>query len=175
MATNKWVLDPQHSEIYFKVKHLMISTITGRFKIFSLTATANDDFTNATEIIFTANTNSVDTNNTDRDAHLKSADFFNSAIYAQLQFIGTAFKKVEEAITLSGNLTICGITQPITVAIEFGGIVVDPYNQTKAGFTLSGVLSRKQFGLTWGAITEAGNVLVSDEVKFYGDMQLVKE
>ena len=153
----------------------MISTITGRFKTFSLTVTANDDFTNATEIVFTANTNSVDTNNADRDAHLQSADFFNSSVYAQLQFIGNAFKKTKEEIALSGSITICGISQPITVAVEFGGIVEDSYGQTKVGFTLNGKLSRKQFGLTWGAITEAGNVVLSDEVKFYGDIQLVKE
>jgi polyisoprenoid-binding protein YceI len=176
MTKNKWVIDPHHSEIQFKVKHLMISTVTGHFKTFSLEATTeDDDFTKAYDIVFSADTNSVDTNNEQRDAHLKSADFFNSEEYAQLTFIGGVYKGTKEEGVLSGNLTLRGVTKPVTISIEFGGIVVDPYGQTKAGFTISGKLSRKEFGLTWGAVTEAGNVVVSDEVKFNGEIQLIKQ
>jgi polyisoprenoid-binding protein YceI len=176
MTKNKWVIDPHHSEIQFKVKHLMISTVTGHFKKFSLEVTTDDDdFTKAYEIAFSADTNSVDTNNEQRDEHLKSADFFNSEEYEQLMFIGSSYKGTKENGVLFGNLSLRGVTKPLSFSIEFGGIVVDPYGQTKAGFTISGKLSRKEFGLTWGAVTEAGNIVVSDEVKFNGEIQLIKQ
>jgi polyisoprenoid-binding protein YceI len=176
MATIKWTIDPSHSEIQFKVKHLMITTVTGYFKTFNLMVeTDNDNFNTAKKIEFTADIDSIDTNNQQRDTHLKSADFFNAVEHAQLRFTGTKYESNGDDAKLHGDLTIRGITKPITVNVEFGGIVVDPYGQTKAGFTVSGKISRKEFGLTWSAVTEAGSVVVSDEIKIHAEVQLVKQ
>ena len=175
MAT-QWKIDPVHSEILFKVKHLMITTVTGSFKQYDLTVeTETDDFTTAKKIEFTANIDSINTNNEQRDTHLKSADFFNAEEHAQLHFVGTKYEAKGDDAKLHGNLTIRGITKPITLNVEFAGIVVDPYGQTKAGFTVDGKVSRKEFGLTWNAVTEAGSVVVSDEIKIHAEVQLVKQ
>ncbi|RYZ28037.1 MAG: polyisoprenoid-binding protein [Chitinophagaceae bacterium] len=175
MAT-QWKLDPTHSEIQFKVKHLMITTVTGYFKNFDLVVeTANDDFTTASKIEFVTDINSIDTNNHQRDTHLKSADFFDAETYSQLRFVGSKYEADGDEAKLHGELTIKGVTKPLTVNVEFGGIVVDPYGQTKAGFTVNGKISRKEFGLTWNAVTEAGQVVVSDEIRIHGEIQLVKQ
>ncbi|NII23806.1 polyisoprenoid-binding protein [Pseudoflavitalea sp. X16] len=176
MAKTKWVLDPAHSEIQFKVKHLMITTVTGYFKKFNLVAeTEGDDFTNASHIEFTADVNSVDTNNEQRDNHLRSADFFNASEHNEIKFVGTKYTGNKEEGKLLGALTLRGVAGNVTANVEFGGITVDPYGQTKAGFTVTGKLNRKEFGLNWGAVTEAGNIVVSDEVKFAGEFQLIKQ
>jgi polyisoprenoid-binding protein YceI len=171
-----WKLDPTHSEVQFKVKHLMITTVTGYFKSFDINVkTESDDFTTASSIDFTADISSIDTNNPQRDNHLKSPDFFDVAAYPQLHFIGDKYEATNDQVKLHGNLTIRGITKPVIVNVEFGGIVVDPYGQTKAGFSVSGKISRKDFGLTWSAVTEAGQVVVSDEIRVHADIQLVKQ
>lgn len=172
----KWKIDPAHSEIQFKVKHLMITTVTGYFKTFDLEVeTENDDFNTASRIEFTADINSIDTNNQQRDTHLKSADFFDTENHGELKFVGKKYKVNGDSGELQGDLTIRGVTKPLTVKVEFGGIVTDPYGQTKAGFTVAGKISRKEFGLTWSAVTEAGQVVVSDEVKLNAEIQLVKQ
>ena len=176
MANLKWQIDPTHSEVLFKVKHLMITTVTGYFKKFNLEVESDtEDFTTAKKIEFTADIDSIDTNNEQRDTHLKSADFFHAEEHSQLRFMGTKYEAAGEAAKLHGDLTIRGITRPITLNVEFGGIVVDPYGQTKAGFTVNGKISRKDFGLTWNAVTEAGSVVVSDEIKIHAEVQLVKQ
>ncbi len=175
MAIN-WKIDPAHSEIQFKVKHLMITTVTGYFRQFDLNlATESDDFTTATDIVFTADIDSIDTNNGQRDTHLKSADFFDVENHKQLRFVGRKYVADGDNAKLEGDLTIKDTTKPVTLNVEFGGIVVDPYGQTKAGFTISGKISRKDFGLTWSAVTEAGQVVVSDDIKIHGEIQLVKQ
>jgi len=171
----KWQIDPTHSEIQFKVKHLMITTITGYFKNFDLKVeTETDDFTTASDIVFTADIDSIDTNNAQRDTHLKSADFFNAEQFPQLQFVGKKYEAAGDEAKLHGELTISGVTKPVVLQVEHGGIVTDPYGQTIAGFTISGKISRKDFGLTWSAVTEAGSVVVSDEIKIHAEVQLVK-
>lgn len=176
MAKTKWVSDPMHSEVQFKVKHLMITTVTGYFKTFSIEAeTEGDDFTAASNVLFTADVNSISTNNDQRDTHLRSADFFNAEQYGQITFKGTKYEKAGDGYKLTGDLTIRGTTKPVTVNIEFAGIVTDPYGQTKAGFTVDGKISRKEFGLTWNAVTEAGQVVVSDEIRLHCEVQLVKQ
>jgi polyisoprenoid-binding protein YceI len=176
MTTTKWLIDPLHSEIQFKVKHLMITTVTGYFSKFNLKVESEgEDFTKASRIVFTAEVDSINTNNEQRDAHLKSADFFNAGHHRQLQFIGEKYEKAGAADQLHGNLTIRGIARPVTVQVAFGGIVVDPYGQTKAGFMVEGKISRKEFGLTWNAVTEAGSVVISDEIKLHCEVQLVKQ
>jgi polyisoprenoid-binding protein YceI len=175
MAMN-WKIDTTHSEILFKVKHLMITTVTGYFKEFDLEVeTESEDFTSVKKIVFTADIDSIDTNNAQRDAHLKSAEFFNAEEHEQLRFVGTKYEAKGEDGKLYGDLTISGVTKPITLNVEFGGMVVDPYGQYKAGFTVNGKISRKEFGLTWNAVTEAGSVVVSDEIKIHAEVQLVKQ
>jgi polyisoprenoid-binding protein YceI len=172
----QWKIDPAHSEIQFKVKHLMITTVTGYFRKFDLEVeTQTEDFNSASRIEFTADINSIDTNNQQRDQHLKSADFFSAEEHGQLKFVGKKYEGSGDEAKLTGDLTIRGVTKPIAVNVEFGGIVVDPYGQTKAGFTVTGKLSRKEFGLTWSAVTEAGQVVVSDEIRIHAEIQLIKQ
>jgi polyisoprenoid-binding protein YceI len=172
----KWKIDPAHSEIQFKVIHLMITTVTGYFKSFDLEVeTETDDFNTAKRIEFTADIDSIDTNNAQRDTHLKSNDFFNGEQYPLLKFIGKKYEGNGDEVTLHGDLTIRDVTKPITLKVEFGGTVVDPWGQQKAGFTIDGKVNRKEFNLTWDAVTEAGQVVVSNEIKIHAEVQLVKQ
>lgn len=172
----KWISDPAHSEVQFKVKHLVISTVTGSFDAFEAKMeTQSDDFVPAS-ISFEAQTASVSTNNSDRDNHLRSADFFDAANFPTMNFKSTTFtKKAEGSYDLSGDLTIKGVTKNVQLDVEFGGRMTDPYGNEKAGFELSGKINRKDFGLNWSAITEAGGVVVSDEVRLLINIQMVKE
>lgn len=174
---NNWKVDPAHSEVQFKVKHLMITTVTGYFTKFDVEVTTEgDDFAKATSIVFSADVDSINTNNEQRDTHLKSADFFDAATHGQIVFLGRQFEMTgSDTANLHGDLTIRGVTKPVTVKVELGGIVVDPYGQTKAGFTVEGKISRKEFGLTWNAVTEAGSVVVSDDIKLLAEIQLIKQ
>lgn len=171
----KWGIDAAHSEITFKVKHLVISTVTGKFKEFDATIESdNDDFEDA-KITFEATINSIDTGNEDRDNHLKSDDFFNAAEHPKMKFESTSFKRVGDGeYKLAGDLTIRGNTKTIELDAEYGGTVVDPYGNTKAGFDVTGKINRKEFGLTWNAVTEAGSVVVSDEVKLNLNVQFTR-
>jgi polyisoprenoid-binding protein YceI len=171
----KWKIDPMHSEVQFKVKHLMITTITGYFKSFDLSIeTEDNDFAKAKNIDFTADVNSVSTENEQRDGHLKSPEFFDAGKHGVISFKGNKFEQTGDNFELKGDLTIKGITRTVSLNVEYGGIVVDPYQQTKAGFSVSGKISRKEFGLTWDAVTEAGSVVVSDEIKLNCEVQLIK-
>lgn len=177
MANVRWVLDPMHSEVQFKAKHLMITTVTGYFQRFHVEAETEDEqFNQATRVVFTADVDSISTNNEQRDTHLRSADFFNAEEHGQVRFEGNRYDKVgDQDYQLHGDLTIRGTTKPVILQVEFGGLVVDPYGQTKAGFTVSGKISRKEFGLIWNAVTEAGSIVVSDEIKILAEIQLVKQ
>lgn len=177
MATRNWVIDPTHSEVHFKIKHLMITNVSGSFDVFSATVqTEGEDFMTA-KIDFTADVNSISTNNEQRDGHLKSADFFDAATYPQVKFSATKFEKVDNdgSYDMYGDLTIRDVTKNVKLAVEFGGVVKDPYGNTKAGFTINGKINRKDFGLTWSAVTEAGGVVVSDEVKIACEIQLIEQ
>jgi polyisoprenoid-binding protein YceI len=172
----KWKLDPMHSEVQFRVKHLMITTVTGYFRNFGLELeTETEDFHTANNINFTADIQTIDTNNAQRDTHLKSSDFFNAEEHPKLTFTGKNYKANGGDVKLTGELSIRGISKEIPLDVEYGGTVVDPYGQTKAGFTVSGKISRKEFGLTWSAVTEAGQVVVGDEIKIHCEIQLVKQ
>ncbi len=174
MATTKWTLDPTHSELQFKVKHLMITTVTGSLKSFSSEVTSEgDDFTNG-EISFSGEISSLDTGNTDRDNHLKSADFFNAEEHPTMSFKSSSVEKDGDDYIVKGDLTIKGETKPVKLTAEFGGIATDPWGNTKAGFTLSGKINRSDFGLTWNAALETGGVMVSEEVRILGELQFVK-
>lgn len=174
MSTTKWIIDPTHSEVAFKVKHLVISTVTGYFRKFEGHAeSTSDDFSGAA-VTFSLDVNSIDTNQSDRDQHLKSADFFDTASFPSIVFSGKLVNQGGE-YQLQGDLTLKGITQQVTLEVTYGGTVADPYGQTKAGFEIEGKLNRKDFGLTWSAITEAGSVVVSDQVRLQLSVQLVKQ
>lgn len=175
MAQTTWVSDPTHSEIGFKIKHLMITSVKGRFETFEASATTeDDDFSNA-QIAFSADVASIRTGVADRDGHLASPDFFDAASYPKISFRSTSMtRKSDDEFELTGDLTIRDVTKPVTLDVEFGGIMKDPYGQTKAGFTLEGKINRKDYGLTWNALTETGGVVVSEDVKLQIDVQLVK-
>lgn len=169
-TTTKWVIDPTHSEVTFKVKHLVISTVTGTFRKFEGGAeTDSDDFQGA-KISFNADINSIDTNQSDRDNHLKSADFFDAENHPKMSFEG-----VLEGDKLKGDLTIRGTKKAIELDVDFGGVVEDPYGNTKAGFEIEGKISRKEYGLMWNAVTEAGSVVVGDQVRILVNVQVVKQ
>lgn len=169
-------IDPLHSEVEFKVKHLMISTVKGNFTQYSATLESeNDDFTNA-KIMFEAAIASINTGNEQRDGHLKSAEFFDAEQFPTLNFVSTAFTKTgDDTYALHGNMTIKGITQPLSLQVTYGGTMVDFYGQTKLGFDVTGVLSRKAFGLTWNGVTEAGGVVLADDIKLNLSIQLTKQ
>lgn len=171
----RWTFDPTHSEITFKVKHLMITNVKGEFRTFAASLSSNgDDFNNATASA-TIDVSSIFTNNDDRDGHLKSGDFFDAANHKEIRFESTSFKKFDdENGQLKGNLTIKGITKEVTLDVEFGGVSKDPWGNLKAGFSLSGKINRTDFGLTWNAALETGGVLVSEEVKIAAEIQFVK-
>lgn len=171
-----WNIDPTHSEVQFKVKHLVISTVTGSFDSYDGRIKADgEDFENA-RATFTADIDSISTNNGDRDQHLKSDDFFNAEEYPQLKFESTDFEKVADGqYKVSGDLTIRDVTKEIELDVVHGGTVGDPYGQTKAGFEISGTINRKEFGLTWSAVTEAGNVVVGDDVKLQMNVQFIQQ
>ncbi|MDX1279063.1 YceI family protein [Oceanihabitans sediminis] len=166
-----WSLDNSHSEIAFKVKHMMISTVTGHFEDFEASAkTDGDDFKNA-DFSFSAKTASINTKNKDRDTHLRSDDFFNSEKFPEMKFVSKSF----DGEKLVGDLTIRDITKEVVLDAELNGIAEDPYGQTKAGFEMTGTINRKDFNLTWSAVTEAGSIVVSDKVKMVVDVQFTKQ
>lgn len=170
----KWGIDPTHTGISFKVKHLVISTVTGYFKNFEGSVESDsDDFENA-RITFSAEIDSIDTKQKDRDAHLKSADFFDAEKFPKLSLTNGVLLSQGSELVLKGNLTIKDITKPVEFSVNYGGVAGDPYGNTKAGFELEGKISRKEFGLNWNAITEAGSVVVGDQVRILANIQLVK-
>lgn len=177
MATKSWVIDPSHSEIQFKIKHLMITHVTGGFDIFEAAVeTEDEDFMKA-KVSFSADIDSISTGDEQRDGHLKSADFFDAATYPKLKFVATKFVNVDHdgSYGLYGDLTIKDITKQIKLDVEFGGVVKDAYGNTKAGFSINGKINRKDYSLTWSAVTEAGGVVVSDEVKIACEIQLIEQ
>jgi polyisoprenoid-binding protein YceI len=174
MSTTKWIIDPTHSEVSFKVKHLVISTITGFFRTFEGNMESTSDDFDRAKVNFSAAIDSIDTNQTDRDNHLKSGDFFDAANYPNLTFSG-AIKNDGGDYKLVGDLTMRGTTKLVELDVDFGGVAGDPYGQTKAGFEIDGKVNRKEFGLSWSAITEAGNVVASDQVRLHLNVQLIKQ
>jgi polyisoprenoid-binding protein YceI len=174
MSTYK--IDPAHSEITFKVKHLMITNVTGSFTKFDATMESEAaDFSDA-KISFEADVDSITTHNEQRDGHLKSDDFFAADKFPKLSFVSKSFtKKSDDQYKLTGDLTIRDTTKTIDLDVELGGAVTDPYGQQKAGFEVNGKINRKDYGLTWGAVTEAGGVVVSDDVRLHLAVQMIKQ
>ena len=174
MANTKWAMDPSHSEVHFKIRHLMISNVTGQFSKFAASVeTQGDDLTSA-KVHFTADVDSISTNNEHRDAHLKNADFFDAATHPQVVFDGSRLEKVDdENYKLYGTLTMRGVSKEVVMNAEFGGQAQDPWGNTRIGFTITGKVKRKDFGVVMPA--EAGGALLGEDVNLNASVQFVKE
>lgn len=167
----KWSIDKSHSEVQFKVKHMVISTVSGEFMDFDATAETDDENFNNPKFEFVARVESINTRIDHRDNHLKSDDFFNAADHPELIFKSEKF----DNDTLSGNITIKGVTKPIKLNAEFGGVITDFEGKKRAGFEFSGKINRKDFGLNWSATTEAGGLVVADDVKLDISLEFIKQ
>jgi len=170
-AKTNWKVDPAHSEIEFKVKHMMISTVSGSFGEFDAAIESADETFKDAKFSFSAKIDSISTKNKDRDTHLKSDDFFNAEKYPNLSFKSKSF----DGETMVGDMTIRDVTKEVSLQVDFNGIADDQYGQTKAGFEATGTINRKEFGLNWSAVTEAGNIVVSDKVKLVANLQFIKQ
>ena len=176
MENSHWAIDPTHSEIGFKVKHMMFTNVSGKFNSFEATIQNEDNNFETSKINFSADTTSVDTNNADRDSHLKSADFFDVDNFPKLSFVSTDVKKINEGeYKTSGDLTIKDVTKSIVLDVEYSGLMTDPWGNTKIGLSLNGKINRKEFGLTWNSTLEAGGVLVGEEIKLVSEIQFIKQ
>ena len=176
MTTTKWILDSTHSEIQFKVKHLMISSVTGQFNQFKATVeTDGEDFTTA-KVHFEADIDSISTNNEQRDVHLKANDFFDAEKHPQLFFESRKMEKVaEDAYKLDGTLTMRGISKTVTFNVAFGGKTTDPWGNTRIGFELTGKINRKDFGVSFSMVSETGGILLGEDVRIFANVQFVKQ
>jgi len=171
----KWNIDPTHSEIGFKVKHMMFTNVSGKFdKYEGSFLTDGDNFDNA-EISFSADVESINTGNADRDNHLRSADFFDAESHPKLTFKSSSVvRKNDGEYEISGDLSLHGVTKFVRLDAEFGGLMTDPWGNSKAAWNLAGKINRKDFGLNWNAALETGGVLVSEEVRVVLEIQLIK-
>lgn len=176
MTKTKWSLDSAHSDLGFKIKHLMITNVTGQFTQFDVNAEADeDDFTTAT-ISAAIEVASINTNNEQRDGHLRTGDFFEADKFPQIIFKSTEIKKVNGYVfELIGDLTIKDVTKPVKLIVEYSDIIKDPYGNTKAGFSFTGKLNRKEWGISFNAALETGGLMLGEEVKLNGEIQLVKQ
>ena len=176
MSKTKWVLDPSHSELQFKVRHLMVSYVTVQFKQFDASVvTSGEDFTTA-KVTFSAPVDSISTNNDQRDAHLKNNDFFDAENHPELKFESDRFEKIsEDEYKVYGTLTIRGTSNKVVLNAEFGGITTDPWGNTRTGFTITGKINRKDYGVSFGMVSETGGVLLGDEVKISANAEFIKE
>ncbi|MFV8352733.1 YceI family protein [Flavobacterium sp. XS2P14] len=176
MSTIKWVIDPTHSEIGFKVKHMMFTTISGKFSKFDATIEAEDSNLENAKIEFTGAIESVATGNADRDTHLLSADFFDAPQFPEIKFSATSFIKINEGeYELVGDLTLHGVTKSVKLAAEYGGLMKDPWGNTKMALALEGKINRKDWGLNWNSALETGGVLVSEEVRLNIELQFLQQ
>ncbi|MCB2206214.1 YceI family protein [bacterium] len=175
-AQTTWKLDPAHSELMFKVKHLMITNVKGEFRNFDASIVSNGSDFEGAHVTLTIDATSIFTNNPDRDAHLRSADFFDTDNHPQLSFESSEMtKRSEDVYELKGMLTMKGVSKEVVLDVELGGMTTDPYGQKKAGFSLNGVLNRKEWGLNWNAALETGGVMVSEDVRLSAEVQFVMQ
>jgi len=176
MAITKWIIDPTHSEIHFKVRHLMVSWVTGNFKQFNAALETDDNDITTAKLHFTADIDSISTNNEQRDAHLKTGDFFDAQNHPQLTFEGDKLEKLNgDNYKLYGTLTMRGQSKKVVLNVEYGGITQDPWGNTRQGFSVSGKINRKDFGVSFGMVSETGGVLLGDDVTINANAEFVKE
>lgn len=176
MANTKWLLDPMHSELGFKIKHLMITNVSGAFKNFQIEMdTAGEDLTTA-QVRLTADMTSISTNNEQRDAHLRNGDFFDTEKFPALVFTSNRVEDSgDDSFTLVGDLTLKGISKPVRLNVEYSGVTKDPWGSERAGFTVTGKIKRSEWGVNFNSVLETGGVALSDEVKINAEVQLVKQ
>jgi polyisoprenoid-binding protein YceI len=176
MATTKWIMDPTHSELGFKIRHLMISNVSGTFTDFQVEMLTNDEDLTTATVHLTAKMDSVNTNNAHRDEHLRNADFFESGKYPDMKFISTKIiKKDEEKFELYGDLTLKGITKPVLLQVEYGGVTNDPWGGKRAGFMITGKINRTEWNMTFNSVLETGGVALAEEVRIFSEVQMVKQ
>ncbi len=176
MSKTTWVIDPTHSEIGFKVKHMMFTNVSGKLQKYDAKIESEEDNFENAKVTFSGDIDSLTTNNADRDAHLLSHDFFDAAQFPKIAFESISLNKINDGnYELIGNLNLHGVTKPITLASEFSGLMNDPWGKTKAGFALTGKINRKDWGLNWNAALETGGVLVGEDVVLSVELQFVKE
>ena len=167
-TVKKWTIDPAHSKILFKVKHLVVSTVTGTFDDFEGKIESTGDYFENASVTFSAKTESINTHNKDRDNHLRSDDFFGAQQYPFMKFESTAFHKIDECqYRVVGNLTMRNTTKEVELHAAYVGKTIDPYGKTKIAFEIIGQVNRKDFGLLWSAVTERGGMVVAEEVKLF--------
>lgn len=176
MTKTKWILDPTHSELGFKIKHLMISNVSGSLKNFEAEVEMeNEDFSSA-EINLSAEMASLTTNNEQRDNHLRTSDFFEVEKYPELKFRSTKTEKIDnDNFTLHGELTLKGITRPVKLNVEYNGVTKDPWGGERAGFVVTGKINRSEWGVNFNGVLETGGVMLSEEVRINSEIQLVKQ
>ncbi|BCL81570.1 polyisoprenoid-binding protein [Ktedonobacteria bacterium brp13] len=160
-----WQIDAAHSQIGFSVRHMMVSTVRGRFS--TVSGTLNIDEANPANswVEAEADTASISTNDANRDGHLRSADFFDAEKFPKVTFKSTSVAKDGDNYKVTGDLTMHGVTKPVTFTVEYSGVIKDPYGLQRAGFDAQAKINRKDFGLGWGGVLETGGAIVSDEVK----------
>jgi polyisoprenoid-binding protein YceI len=180
VATPTWQLDPTHSSVEFSVKHMMMTTVRGRFKELSATLTGDRDHPEAAGVEATIQVSSIDTGVGDRDAHLRSPDFFDADRFPQITFRsarieGTAPRKEGDRFRVVGDLTIRDTTMQVSLDCEYEGRGTDPWGKTRAGFTFSAELDRQEWGLRWNQVLETGGVLVANKVRIEGEVQFIRD
>lgn len=175
MATRHWVIDLAHSEIHFKIRHLVISNITGAFRKFEgRFVTGDHDNFNDAYFTLKIDVYSIDTYNRDRDEHLKSADFFDADTYPEIEFLSSSFTHIEgDKHQLAGDLTIKGVTRQVTLDVLFGGIAKDGFGIDRAGFEITGTINRNDFNIHANDVTEAGGLVLGENIKLQANVQFI--
>lgn len=170
-----WVIDPMHSEILFRIKHLVISTVTGSFRKFEGQAvTEGEGFENA-KVTLSIDVKSIDTNQPQRDGHLQNGDFFSADEFPQILFTSTSFTKTSgNDYTMTGDLTLKGVTKPVKLNVEYGGAENNGHGVIKHGFEVTGTINRKEFGMTWNKLTDTGGLGLGEDVKLIANIQVAE-
>jgi polyisoprenoid-binding protein YceI len=176
METTKWVLDPTHSELGFKIKHLMITNVSGSFKNFEAEVETNETDFSTAQINLTAEMNSITTNNEQMDAHLRTSDFFEVEKYPGMEFTSARVEKIDsDTFAIYGELTLKGVTRAVKLNAEYSGVAKDPWGGERAGFVVTGKINRSDWGVNFNGVLETGGVMLSEEVKIHSEIQLVKQ
>ena len=175
MTTTKWNLDSSHTEIGFRVKHMMLTNISGKFQNFEGSLEQSDDSFDGASIKFSGDVSSLNTGNQDRDIHLLSADFFDAEKYPNIIFISKSFKKInDKEFLMEGDLIMHGVKKNISLEADFEGINQDPWGNTRAGFNMHGKLNRKDWRLTWNSLLETGGMMVGEDVTLNIQLQFIQ-
>jgi len=167
-----WTIDPVHSEVGFSVRHMMVSKVRGKFGVFSGDIVTGDNPLDSS-VTATVDLSSIDTGNSDRDNHIRSADFFDIDTHKTMTFRSTGVRVDGDDFVLDGELTLKGVTQPVSLQLELGGFGPDPYGGTRAGFTATGEIKRSDFGVDFNAVLETGGVVVADKVTITLEIEAV--